>query len=33
MISFKKRDLLKEDNYSKKTTYSYNLKGGKFYEE
>ena len=32
MISFKKRDLLKED-YSKKTTYSYNLKGGKFYEE
>lgn len=26
MISFKKRDLLKEDDYSKKTTYSYNLK-------
>ena len=32
MISFKKRNLLKGDDYSKKA-YSCNLKGGKFYEE
>ena len=33
MISFEQRNLLKADDYSKKTVYSYNLKGGKFYEE
>jgi hypothetical protein len=33
MILFKKINLLKGDDYSKKTAYSYNLKGGKFYEE
>lgn len=30
MISFKKRNLLKGDDYSKKTAYSYNLKEGNF---